>query len=216
MNDSTRKILGILVALFFGAAACVGLEYEEDLLVMGSAAAGSPEFPVTVNGKLCRDNDGLPGFCAVRHQRGADFEVRVETLQYDATVEWDCTRAVQPFTETYTVRKGDPAKKLTVGKEMFGLSRVFSCTVKVLPLDRPEPIASFARISVSLVDEKYIALPRPYPSGRGFVFGSNAHYVKYKDAAGWHEGKKLTAVKSETVSMAFVESYGARHAVYVR
>ena len=204
--------LGIALINLYG---CKAPDYVADIGFIVPASANAPEYPVMVKGNLCRDNEGQPGVCAVRVKSNEDFTIDINPQQYDYEVTFNCSSNVpMPFPQSYLVQK-DLAFSLTVPFASFPPEKVFTCSVIVYPKDRPEPIAAFARVHVTVIDYRYNKLENPYLKNDYLVLGEHALYSYYADSEGWHMVKEKTVVKNRKgVSEAFVESYTGRQGYY--
>jgi len=203
----------VLVALLF---ACVNIPYQDDVSFTGSAVANSPEVYVKVNGKECRDLDLQYGQCILNTKSNMNLTVATLPMMYPAELTFDCSRVVQPYPEIITVKMGEPHTFTLLAVDL-AKARLFSCSLKIVPLDRPEPIASIARVIVNVVDSTYTRLPMPAIDAKGnLITGQYAKYIYYADAKGWHQETEKTYIKSKSITLAFVESYAGRWAIWRR
>ena len=206
--------VGIFVSLIVlqMIAGCNTPKFVKDVGFVSSATANSPEFPVMIKGSVCRDNSGQPGLCAIRQKAEEDFVVDILPQPYDYTATWNCSMNVPgPWPQAYQVLHDMPLQ-VRVKKEDFPIEKVFNCSVIITPQDRPEPIASFARISVTITDARYVRLENPYISNNWVVLGQFSEHTAYLDTLGWHWLHQVTAFKDPgNIKELRVESYAGRH-----
>jgi len=194
-------------------AGCRDLPYKPDSGYLPSAVGNSAEWPVWVQGKVCKDLDGTVGFCAVRVQAGRDIRIQTMAQQYAYTARLSCTTEVMPYPVEVTLPAGS-GYTFTVPASSFINARYFNCTVLITPRDREEPVSSFSRMSLLVVAKSYVALGTPIKVDGHFVFGPNAKYVWYEDAKGTHWLKEKTYIKDSGIRRAVVESHNQRVATY--
>jgi len=206
-----KAILGLLLS--FSLVSCQNIKYTDDIGFLSSASANSPEFFAYIGDRPCKDMDGLTGMCSKRLKRNQALVIKAPPRSYDWRAYFDCTNSVQGQPEVRVVQRGAEAT-FTIPPSSYGLERAFSCSLMATPMDRPEPIAAFARVTVSLIDEDYQFLDRPTPQQGGIIFGTHAYYVMYLTDAGWKYATETTVLHREKVHKAFVESYVMRGSSY--
>lgn len=205
-----RYLLALLLFIF----ACGGIKFEKDLGFVPSAVANSPEVYVLINGAPCKDADGLVGFCAKRLKTDQTFSMKVPAHPYDYLASFDCTDSVQSQPEQLTVLAG-LEHTFEIPATNYGDARVFNCSLTIRPLDRPEPIASFVRVSVVLLSADYTRLESPTLQQGALVGGKYSYSIAWEDQSGkWRYAKTSPVLKAPGLKRAIVESYSARLAYY--
>ena len=195
----------------FAISACNDLEFERDITFINSAMANSPEFYIKLNNVDCKDVEGMIGFCAKRIRSDQDITISALPQQYDYQFMLDCTDYINSDI-AFIVPKGTLLiHKLPHIK--YEDVNLFNCTVDILPEDRSEPIAAFARFQVVVVDNQYTSLPVVMRYDDYIILGKYA----YKSLV--FEGSKLTNLNEVTTyettsNKAIVESYNMRYTYY--
>jgi hypothetical protein len=195
------------LALLF--TACMSLPYKDDTGFLVSAQADSPEFPVYVNGTLCKDLDNNPGLCSKRlkSNEALAFHFDPQTYAYDLTIA--CT---SPLTvPASTVPSGVPFD-LTISPTDFPPGDSFICIGEVLPQDRPQPLSAKWEVRVVIFDSAYEARESIFYSKPYLVLGTYARSSWVFDGSKWKQYKSKTYVKVDdpTKVQAYSESYAER------
>ena len=184
---------------------CVQLKYENDISLVPPLLANSGESLVFLNKSVCKDADNKIGFCAKRIKTDEDLVIYVEAQQYPYELALDCADSLG-VDQSFTVKEKE-SFEFTIPSKNYGGLRFFNCTVDIYPLNRPEPIGSFAAFRVMLVDVNYMAMPNINYQGGFTVFGKNAYLTKADN----EEYKEKTFVKGSP-RLVQVESYIGRKA----
>jgi hypothetical protein len=204
----TKMASSLLIFLM----SCGGIQYENDLGFTPSALANSPEILVYINGTACKDSDGIIGFCAKRIKKDKAFELVVDPRPYDYQYVTDCTDSVQYLPEAGTILKG-VKYVFRLDPSAYGTQTIFNCTFLMRPLDRPEPIASFSRVTVNLVAADYTTLEVPTVSEKGTAFGKYSYVAEWMKAGKYYTDWKEPFIDKK-VEKAIVESYNQRMSYY--
>lgn len=207
--------IAIVVAVAQFMYGCNAPKYVADIGFIPSATANSPEFPVFIEGTVCKDLKGQVGLCALRQDADKDFVVDFYAQPYDYELTFNCSSNVPGYPVSWLVVRNTDFK-VTVPRTVFPKEKVFTCSAIITPKDRPEPIGSFARMTVTVVDSGYQRLENPYITKGYLVMGEHTLYGKYRDRDGWHTVEKTTVVKdTKGIVEVTTESYAGRHGYYV-
>lgn len=174
----------------------MNIPYKNDTGFLNSAQANSFEFLVYINGKPCKDMDGLIGLCSKRIKNNENIEFSIDPLQYPYRLSLICTKELQfNFTKDYPA---DMANKFIITPIQYQGLKTFVCIGEIFPADRPEEISSKWQIRVEIVDQKYSNREEIYKIKKKWftylVFGQNAKYAKAYYYDRWHYYKKNTMV----------------------
>lgn len=210
-----RAFVFAFLGLALAACGCKPLKYVADTEFISSATANSPEYFVSIDGRPCKDMDGIIGFCSKRLKKNLPFKVKVDPRPYTYKAIFDCTNTVQTQPESVTVQ-AMAERVFEIPAINYGAERIFNCSLFITPMDRPEPIGAFARMQVNLIDEDYTILEKPAYGNEWLLFGQHSLYVMYLMDDGWHYDTKLTAIKDKEgqIKKAWVESFAMRNAYW--
>jgi len=195
--------------------ACTSIPFKQDLGFLVSAQANSPEFPVWIGGKLCADLDGQPGMCAKRVRSNDDLVIRFDPQQYVYSVTVTCSSGI-PRPPGATV-PANTSHLITIPAADFATFRNFTCIGEVAPQDRAPPISSMFRISIVVMDERYLGREVPFitklKDKRVLVLGQYARTSRVFDRGVWTTYREQTTVPvtdDDDSIMAVSESYASR------
>lgn len=208
------KWLLVLAVLFF--VGCENIPYKDDLAYASSYVANSPELLSKVNGAYCVDIQGKPGNCTLSVPRGAILQIDIPPQPYAYYGSFDCSNTVQEETENVNVQKDEAHSFMLPAEEVFYPPHVklFNCSVTIRPMDRPEPIALFMRVTVVVTEPGYVRLEDPVQSGPYFVLGQYAYFSWVYTDGKWKMLEKKTAIRDKNVKAAIVQSYQGRVSYY--
>jgi hypothetical protein len=214
MEKERRWPLGIIafVAIFL---ACTTIPYSDDSGFLVSAQADSPEFPVFINGKICKDTDGIPGLCSKRVKSDEPVTFRMDPRPYSYTLQLACTKDLG-VSQSFSVEKGQEFS-FVITPDKFSTLRSFICIGEVLPGDRDFPVSAKWETRIKVVDQAYVQRETAYfmtKKKRTFlILGEHAETSMVFDQGEWKEYKKKTAVEIKgdpTKVQAFSESHNMR------
>lgn len=209
-----RRLLGWSFA--FLVSACNTLPYRDDIGFLVSAQANSHEFPVRVNGSVCRDMKNLPGACTIRVRSDEPIVFRFDPMPYAYQFNARCTTGVDvppgasvPPDQVYT---------WTIQPDAFRDFRSIACVGEILPQDRPAPVSASWRVTILVVDAAYEKREGAYiteDNGKKYlVLGQYARMAWVFDLGRWVRYSQKTIVelkgKPEDVR-AYSESYAMRY-----
>lgn len=178
----------ILLVIFLLAFSCETIQYVDDLKFINSASANSPEFPVFINGKLCKDIDGIPGLCSKRIKQTDEISITAEKQQYEYRIYIKCSKGTGVDLSLDIAAYTD--FKYTIKPVTFPDTLLFTCLFEIYPKDREivDPkngISSLAEVRFVVVDPRYIARESMFVSKLKndyyLVLGSNAKYSRVWD-----------------------------------
>lgn len=210
------------VLALFALSRCVSVRYADDTAFLNSAQANSPEFPASINGRTCSDMDGVAGLCSKRVRSNVDLEIILAPMPYAYTADVRCTKELG-VSGSFTVL-ADTAFKFKIPASAYSLLPVgvnsFICVGKILPMDRPEPIAAAFKVFATVTDALYTERETLQLVTRGkktyLVPGQYARIVKIRDGGTWktYREKTVYEVKDSKNLAAFSESYQMRYNTY--
>jgi hypothetical protein len=137
------------VILFLAAiAGCSSLPYQDDVGFSNSSQANSPEFPVYVDGHLCKDDVGNPGVCSKRIKSTDTITFHIDPQQYAYNLDISCETPVT-IPPSISVPKNSPVDFTMTAP--WALNN-FVCEGEIFPEDRTQPLSAKWEIRVSLDD----------------------------------------------------------------
>jgi hypothetical protein len=179
-----------------------------------SGLANSPEFPVKINGELCKNSAGEMGGCYIRIRDDHQTMFEIMPLPYSYRLSFKCTKNLDfpPIDERdYSAKE---AVYIAIERDQYNGQTSFMCTGRIFPDDRNEPINSFFEVRVRLVRPEYIGREQMHHTGKYQVFGKNAlHSMWYVDDE-WKYGHKKTYLETKKHILAFSESHNMRWNYY--
>lgn len=204
--------------ILIGASSCSNtrVQYRADTVAVTSAKGNSMEFPVLVDGALCKDMDGKVGMCAKHLSAKKDLVITLSKRPYSYSLDVQCSREVN-FEQSYDVLK-DVEFKVTVPKENFKEVAVFNCIGRITPQDR-DGVSSRFEVRVRPIADDYIKREEAYVIEQGkkliLVLGENALYSSVLIDGEWktYTKKATIEVPSKDVQ-AFSESFAQRFNYY--
>lgn len=213
-----KKLLKNLwrAAVVLTVASCGGIPYKDDLGYKVSAQANSHEFPIRVNGRLCKDIDGKPGACTIQIKSNEPLILRFDPMSYGYQFIPECTQGVQnPGGATVEQNK---VFTWTVNPSDFAEFTAFTCRGQIAPNDRAMPISALFRITVLVVDQAYEGREGIYiqdmDNKKYAVFGQYCRMAWARDAGKWTRYDKTTAIEikgNPDEFEAYCESYAMRY-----
>lgn len=216
------KNLNILLVslIVFTQISCKSLKYQADIgdMIIPSGYAQSPEFPISVNGKPCKDVDNIMGFCTIRVKSNQNLRITLANRPYDYRLKIKTSTNITFATISKEVLK-NTNEEIIIPFDTYNGQNVFNIQGEVFPNDRPEPISAMFDIRVRIIREDYLASTNPYLDieKNVFVFGLNALHSdmkfsnnlwEYNNKKVYIENKKPCFVITETERMRFAYYYG--------
>jgi len=188
---------------------CQDLKYKDDKFSMSSAVAGSYEYPIFLQKKLCLDLNHRPGLCALHHKKNQAFKIEVDPRPYSYTFYIKCTNGILE-------KKVDISKQkrlsIEISSDILNNHKGFSCIGEVFPHDRNSISARFNFI-VRLVKNDYMYREDPYLHNEGRKALSMGRYSLYT-TVGPKTYKKKTTIPFNADTRAYTESYSMRFNQY--
>lgn len=142
------RFLTSLALIFLSLSACSNLPYQDDTGLLNSSQADSPEFPIYIDGHLCKDSLGNPGVCnkRIEFKDSVEFHIDPQPYAYDLKISCDSEITAPPSVSV--------PKNSALDFELqppYALNN-FTCFGDVFPQDRPQPLGSKWEIRLTLKD----------------------------------------------------------------
>lgn len=203
------KIAVLLSSLFImGASRCTSIKYEDDIGFLNSAQANSMEWMVTIDGRVCKDLDGLIGACTKRIKSNQSPVLKHDSRPYAYQVHVVCSKGTGiDFSQDVEANK---TWTYTIDAEAVKDFKSFSCVGEIFPQDRANSISMLWQIRFVVVDVAYQRREILQGDSRGFLFGRHAKYAKACGRSGCKSFSKTTAVKFKNGIRAYSESEQGR------
>ena len=208
--------------LLIFSCSCVSIAYLDDLGFTPSAVANSPEFPVYVNNKLCKDVDGIPGACTKRIKSNENITIKIDPLQYGYTFQLQCSK--ETGIDISQDVGSDKNFSYVINYPSFSSLRMFTCIGAIYPTDRSFPVSSKFEIRFVVVNRDYVSREEmrlyDYKGKSYLVLGSHAHYatvwdeINGKKIKSTFRNKSVCRVYNPDKVIAFSESMQARFNFY--
>lgn len=200
----TKKIM--IFSLFI--VGCSSITYQDDKGYLNSAQANSNEFPVSINGKICKDLDGNVGACLKSIASDKPIVITLPARPYSYRLQLTCS---MPLGITFPVDvQKDMEWKFEIKPELFSDFRLWTCMGEVTPYDRDQMVSALWHLRVLVVSSDYQPREKIDLGSRAgtpyAVLGAYAKYSDWCDNEGCHADKKKTVVKYEGTIRAFSES----------
>lgn len=209
-----KAVTFLVLTLLAVLVACTTMKYQADTSFLVSAQADSPEFPIFLNGKVCKDTDGIPGMCSKRIKSNEHLVLSIDPRPYSYTLKLACSPELG-IDQSIPVQKGAPLS-FDLGPEALARVVSFVCRGRVVPDDREEPVAGLWQFMVTIVDKNYQPREVAYIAKQGkasyLILGQHAKYARVYDK-GWKEYSEqpLIEIKGDPAKvMAYSESHMMR------
>lgn len=207
-----KRFYSLFVFLLF---ACTTIKYSDDSGFLVSAQADSPEFPVYLNGKICKDTDGIPGLCTKRLRSNEPLVIRMDARPYSYKLQLACSKDIG-VSQSFAVEKDQPFE-FTIKPEQFAVMMSFICVGEVMPDDRELPVSAKWKLFASIVDQAYVQRETAYitkKGGRNFlIMGQHARSVNVFDEGKWktYKEKPVIEISGDPAKViAYSESFNMR------
>ncbi len=201
--------LSVLACFIMGSTSCGGLKYEADTSFKNSSQANSPEFPVSVNGSLCKDMDSKVGLCAKRIDSDEPVLILHPARPYAYVLNVECTPALDFELDEAHVPKETPFT-VTIPVEKFEQLLDFTCEGEIFPEDRLNKISSFWHVRVVVYDVEYEPRETVYhfqDKGKDrIVMGKYSKHVTVCKEGICRNFKEKTILKEDPSIQAYSES----------
>jgi hypothetical protein len=203
----------VSLTVFLLFVACTTIPYQDDTGFLVSAQANSPEFPVYLNGSLCKDVDGNAGLCSKRIKSTDNLTIHFDAQTYAYQLTMSCTSPMDIAAATVAVNQ--PFDLVITPAQMASLPS-FVCIGEIFPADRNSPVSAKFEIRVVVYDSNYLAREAITFEKKGLdnylVLGQYARSAWVNDGSGWKQYTKTTEVKipDPTTVQAYSESFSMR------
>jgi hypothetical protein len=196
--------------------ACTTLPYKDDTGFLVSAQANSPEFPVYINGTLCKDLDGNPGLCSKRIGSTDDIKLHFDAQAYAYDLTVSCS---SPITVQGASVASGQAFDLTISNAQMQGQLSFVCIGEVFPQDRSQAVSAKWEIRIVVRDANYVAREGIYvgqdsDGNPAIILGQYARSAWVFDNGEWSQHKEDTIVTLKgdpTKAKAYSESFVMRY-----
>ena len=142
-----------LILLLMSASNCSGLQYKSDGGLMAPFQAQVMEFPVKVNGNICKDMSGSIGACTLMLSHRNDLKIEIMPQAYAYNVQIACSSSVN-FEYSADVPIGT-SHVVEITDAIYADVDHFICIGKMTPEDR-DFISSRWEMRIRLSDENYV------------------------------------------------------------
>lgn len=191
---------------------CAKLEYKTDIGFLNSAQANSPEFPIKINNKTCKDSNGQAGLCSFRLKSDKDLNIDLLKWPEERRINFTCTDNID-FNKTFHVpKKNDFSVSITPSDFSSALS--FACIIKIYRGNDEQRIAYMAKFHITVIDSKYQEREEIYKLGESLVIGQHSMITvingkSYKKKTTYKPKKKEQNTQVISVSeMGRINTYG--------
>lgn len=184
------------VVALLALTACATL-YQDDLNLLVSAQANSPEFPVYLNGHLCKDAAGSPGACSMKIRTTDTLSLHFDAQVYPYVMTFSCTSPMH--IDPLTVAPNQPAD-VQITPSMFAGKLDFICIGEAVPQDgRPQTVSANWEVRIVVADTKYIQREDiTFTKDGSDTYVNLGQYAKSAwvfDGKAWKSYEKTTSVK---------------------
>jgi hypothetical protein len=170
-----KSTLAILSVFLLSLFACQSLKYKSDIGFLNSAQANSPEYLVKINGKFCKDIDGMIGLCAKRIKSNEKITFVLDKRPYSYRVNVECSSLVD-FSLSIDVL-ANSSFEFEITPDKFPEAKTFTCIGEVFPQDREEEVSAFWHTRFVVYDKSYQARESINVQGDQLVLGQHAKYT---------------------------------------
>lgn len=191
-------IFSLLIS--FMIASCKQLPYEADLGFLNSAQANSMEYLAKINGKHCKDLDGLIGLCAKRINSDEDLVFEFDPRPYSYRLNVRCSQAIDVDFSVDVMK--DKTYNFKIISSKYGQERSFTCIGEVFPDDRDQQVSATFQVRVIIRDAAYLPREEIYQEGDYVILGKNAKYATVDKK----QYEKSPTVKLKRFAQAYSES----------
>lgn len=203
------KVFILLVFILIG---CTQLKYKSDIGFLNSAQANSPEFPLKINGKTCKDSEGKIGLCSFRIKSDEDLRINLLSWPEDRKINFTCSDNIDFNKSFHVPKKKDFTASITSLDFSDDLS--FTCIVKIFRANDEQKISYMAKFHITIVDSKYQGREEIYRLNDHLIIGQHSYYTIINGKAYRHKTshrikKENDVLKVLSVSeMGRINSYG--------
>lgn len=219
-----RKFAFVLIWLMCLSLACnTTIKYKDDVGFLVSAQANSPEFPIYIQNKLCRDMDGNLGACTKRIKSNESVNIKFDPQPYAYTIHLYCSKDTN-INFSQDVKAGDTFN-YSIQPSQFNTLRSFTCVGEIFPLDRVRPVSAKFEVRFIVFDEIYTNREQAYlvqdKKGRNWLvlgqYAKNSRvYDCLKNKCEWKDYLEETIVRvySPEKVLAYSQSYAMRYNLF--
>lgn len=218
------KNLNILLALLtaFTITSCKSIKYEADIgdKIIPSGYAQSPEFPVSVNGRICKDVDNIQGFCTIRVKSNESLKIMLANRPYPFKVTIKTSNNIS-FQKISIDVLPNTNQEIVIPFDTYNNQNVYNVSGEIFPADRPLPVSAIFDIRVRIIDKDYLSYQTPYHSleknlsvygqnslHTNILYANNVWDYKYKTTYQEKVYNSPCMIITETEKMRFSYYYG--------
>lgn len=132
---------------------CGSTDYESDVGFLPPYKAEVFEYPVMVNGHVCKDMIGKVGACTLITDNRKDTKITLISRPYRYSIKMTCSSNIN-FNHSTDIRENQDYE-IVISKDSYGQEAQFICIGRIIPLDRNFISARF-ELRVRVQDGKYI------------------------------------------------------------
>lgn len=205
------------ILLLFSFISCAPSHFANDSEYPVAASVNSPEFPVYVNGIICKDMDSITGFCTKRIAN-TGFKLTIDPRPYPYKVAVTCNTTI-PFSKELDA-PGNAHIDIVVDASYYKGQDSFACLGQIFPIDGRESVSSKFDIRFRVVGEKYAAREEIYEAPIGstpsLILGDYALHSTVCGPGGCRQYSKAPYVTLDKFghTYAYSESYQMRFNYY--
>jgi hypothetical protein len=179
------------------------LDYAPDKGFFNSAQANSFEFPIRINGNICKDMDNHIGLCVKQVESNIPLKVELPARPYSYMLVIKCSAGLG-FNKKFSVPKGEA---FIYSIKDYKEEQYFQCIGEIFPDNRLEVSAKYAYY-IKVVDSNYVSREEIHKINKNFIVGKHARYVTVCKRDKCKLRNKATLVKDlrEKITSIFSES----------
>lgn len=193
------------ILFLFVIIGCQDLKYMDDKFALSSALAGSYEYPIFLQKKLCLDLNRRPGLCSLHHRKNQTFHIEVDPRPYSYTFAIKCSKGILEKRVDISKRK---RLSMEISPDTFKDLSGFTCIGEIFPHNR-ETVSARFNFLVRLVKEDYIFRedPHKYSDGESLLaVGRHSLYTTIDTKT----YRKKTIIPFNYDTKVYTESYNMR------
>lgn len=166
-------LLKKLVPLLLLIVVSCRLRYVSDRGFLNSAQANAFEFPVKINGKFCKDLDGIPGLCVKQMPYNVPLKISILERPYSYSLSIACSSGLE-FSRSFDVPRGTALHfKILDYKQL----KFFQCIGEIFPDDRVRDVSAKFAFYVKLSDPEYMKKEIIYNLKKRIILGKYSRYT---------------------------------------
>lgn len=186
-----------LIMLAMGASNCTQhIKYESDKGMLAPYQAEVFEFPVDINGSVCKDMSDQVGACTKIISERQDLNFGIASLPYNYNIVMKCSSQVN-FSHNQDIQLNQP-HRVVISKELYQGAAEFICIGRITPSDRSF-VSSRFEVRVRVQDGQFVKRENGYiyteKNKSYLVMGKNALYTYVFDNGFWKTHEKAPVIQ---------------------